>query len=136
VPFGGADGDEEVGFVLALEGFDQVLIDRAGLAQTGQGVAPDGGAAVDDGDVLKRLHRAQADLAAQLDGEQNILGVVAIILRDESGSGGELRELDQLGEGGRSERGGDEGRGRRGRGCDLDGRGGLDAVHGVTPTGE
>ena len=39
-----------------------------------------GGAAIDDGDVLQCLHWAQADFAAQLHGDHNVLGLAAIVL--------------------------------------------------------
>jgi hypothetical protein len=77
VALGDTDGGEEVGVVLALEGLDQVLVDRAGLAQTGQRVALDRRAPIDHGDVLQGLHWVQADLAAELDREQNVFGMAA-----------------------------------------------------------
>ena len=49
-----------------LEGLDKVLVDRAGPAQSGHGVAPQRRAAVDDGNVLQRLHRAQADFVTRV----------------------------------------------------------------------
>ena len=78
-----ADRDEKVRVVLALKSLDEVLIDGTGLAQTGHSVAPECGSAVNDGDVLERLHRAQADFAAQLDREQNVLRLAAVVLRDQ-----------------------------------------------------
>jgi hypothetical protein len=56
VALGDADGGQEVRVLLVFPGLDDVIVDRARLAQTGQRITPHGRPAIDHRDVLQRLH--------------------------------------------------------------------------------
>jgi hypothetical protein len=77
-------------------GLDDVVVDRARLAQTGQRITPHGRSAIDHRDVLQRLHRAQTDLAAQLHRQHDVLRLIAVLLRHELRLRRHLRELHEF----------------------------------------
>ena len=103
VALGDTDRHECVRLVLVFPGLDDVVVDRARLAQTGQRIAPHGRPAVDHRDVLQRLHGAETDLTAQLHRQHDVLRLIAVLLGHELRLRRHLRELHEF-----AERGGGE----------------------------
>ena len=107
---------EQVWLLLVFPGLDDVVVDRARLAQTGQRITPHGRSAVDHRDVLQRLHGAQTDLTAELHRQHDVLRLIAVLLRHELRLRRHLRELHEFAERGGSEHGCVGGGGARGCG--------------------